>query len=104
MDASPAVVDVVFEERYWYPDDGGIVWIAGYQLVEAGSGRYLGRAALEVAAARPDGARAARGVHAAGVAGARAHHGEALAAADAGPGRPLALRRDAENPHDANAI
>jgi hypothetical protein len=29
-----AVVDVAFEERYWYPHDGGVVWVSGYQLVE----------------------------------------------------------------------
>ena len=37
------VVDVTFEERYWYPEDGGVVWVAGYQLVDPESGRYLGR-------------------------------------------------------------
>ena len=42
-----AQVDVVAEERYWYPDDGGIVWVAGYQLVDA-DGRFLGRDAPEV--------------------------------------------------------
>ena len=30
----PFVVDVEFAERYWYPDDGGQVWVAGYQLVD----------------------------------------------------------------------
>ena len=24
-----AIVDVVYEERYWYPDDGGVVWLTG---------------------------------------------------------------------------
>jgi hypothetical protein len=90
-----AVVDVVFEERYWYPDDGGVVWIAGYQAVEPESGRYLGRDAPELVA---------RGVRIAGVAGAGRHHADALAAEDVGPGRPLALRRDPDNPHDPNAI
>jgi HIRAN domain len=90
-----AVVDVVFEERYWYPDDGGVVWLAGYQVVEAESGRYLGRAAPELAE---------RGVRVAGVAGAGRHHADALAAADAGPGRPLELKRDPDNPHDPSAI
>ena len=35
----PAVVDVAFEERYWYPDDGGVVWLAGYAIVDAGAPR-----------------------------------------------------------------
>jgi hypothetical protein len=89
------VVDVTFEERYWYPHDGGIVWISGYQLVDAESGRYLGREAPELAA---------RGLRVAGVAGAERHHAEALASDALAPGRPLSLRRDPENPHDANAI
>jgi hypothetical protein len=88
-------VDVVLEERYWYPDDGGIVWIAGYQLVDSESGRYLARDAPELAA---------RGLRVAGVAGAGRHHAEALASDAVAPGQPLALRRDADNPHDANAI
>jgi hypothetical protein len=91
----PAVVDVVFEERYWYPDDGGVVWLAGYTVVEAESGRYLGRDAPELAE---------RGVRVAGVAGAGRHHAGALAAANVGPGRPLELRRDPDNPHDPSAI
>ena len=91
----PAVVDVVFEERYWYPDDGGQVWLAGYQVVEAESGRYLGREAPELAA---------RGIRVAGVAGAGLHHADALVAENVGPGRPLALRRDPDNPHDPSAI
>jgi HIRAN domain-containing protein len=40
----------------------------------------------------------------AGVAGAARHHAAAVAAADVGPGRPLALRRDPENEHDPSAI
>ena len=88
-------VEVVFEERYWYPDDGGVVWIAGYTPVEAESGRYLGRDAPELAA---------RGLRVAGVAGAAAHHAEALRAGDLEPGRPLELRRDPDNEHDPNAI
>ena len=95
MPTPPAVVDVVFEERYWYPDDGGVVWIAGYQLVDPDSGRYLGRDAPELAA---------RGLRVAGVAGAGRHHAAAVAAADVAPGRPLALRRDPDNPHDPSAI
>ena len=34
------VVQVVHEERYWYPDDGGQVWLAGYTPVDE-DGRYL---------------------------------------------------------------
>ena len=83
----------MFEERYWYPDDGGQVWLAGYTPV-AEDGRYLGRDAPELAA---------RGLRVASVAGAR-HHREALSTGAAAPGRPLILRRDHENPHDPNAI
>ena len=55
------VVQAVFEERYWYPDDGGQVWIAGFTPVDD-DGRYLARDAPELAAL---------GLHVAGVAGAR---------------------------------
>jgi len=89
-----AIVDVELEERYWYPDDGGIVWLAGYQPVGA-DGRFLGRAAPELAAA---------GLRIAAVAGAAQHHAAALASEAVGPGRGLELRRDAANPHDPNAI
>jgi HIRAN domain-containing protein len=85
------VVAVVFEERYWYPDDGGQVWIAGYTPVE--EGRYLGRDAPELAA---------RGIRLAGVAGAARHHAEALEAPALGDA--LELRRDPGNEHDPNAI
>ena len=95
MPDAPVTADVVFEERYWYPDDGGVVWLAGYQLVEAETGRYLARDAPELTA---------RGLHVVGVAGAGRHHAEALATADVAPGRPLALRRDPENEHDPSAI
>ena len=89
------VVQAVFEERYWYPDDGGQVWIAGYTPVDPESGRYLGRDAPELGA---------RGLRVAGVAGAARHHGEALAREAAEPGKPLELRRDPANEHDPNAI
>ena len=92
---SRAEVDVVHEERYWYPDDGGVMWVAGYQLVERESGRYLGRDAPELAA---------RGLRVAGVAGAAAHHADVLATDAVAPGQPLELRRDPDNPHDPNAI
>jgi HIRAN domain-containing protein len=91
----PVSVDVVFEERYWYPDDGGVVWVAGYHVVDPASGRYLARDAPELAA---------RGLRVAGVAGAAHHHADALASDAVAPGRQLALRRDADNPHDPNAI
>ena len=82
------LVDAGFEERYWYPDDGGQVWVAGYQLVDPGSGRYLARDAPELTS---------RGLHVVGVAGAGRHHAEAIASSDAvAPGSPLELRRDGE--------
>jgi HIRAN domain len=86
-------VDVRFEERYWYPDDGGQVWVAGYHVVEGD--RYVGRDAPELAE---------RGLWIAGVAGAARHHAAALASDAAAPGRPLELRRDPANAHDPNAI
>lgn len=89
------VVEVEYEERYWYPDDGGQVWLAGYSLVDAGTGRFL---------ARDDPGLAARGLRVVGVAGAAQHHADAVAAADVGPGRALELRRDPDNEHDAHAI
>ena len=88
-------VDVEYDERYWYPDEGGVVWIAGYQVVDRDSGRYLARDAPELLA---------RGLRVAAVAGAGAHHAEALGSDAVAPGRPLELRRDPANPHDPNAI
>jgi hypothetical protein len=89
------VVDVVSEERYWYPDDGGVVWLSGYHVVDPESGSYLGRESAELVE---------RGLRIAGVAGAAAHHREALASEQAAPGRPLTLRREPGNEHDPNAI
>ncbi len=89
------VVDVSFDAKYWYPEDGGVVWLSGFQVVEPESGRFLARDALELRA---------RGIRVAAVAGAGAHHAEAVASEDVEPGRPLVLRRDAGNPHDPNAI
>jgi HIRAN domain len=86
------LVTAVFEERYWYPDDGGQVWLAGYTPVD-GDGRYLGR---------DDPALTARGLRIASVAGAARHHGDALESAALGAA--LALRRDPGNEHDPNAI
>jgi HIRAN domain-containing protein len=91
----PLRVDVSFEERYWYPEDGGEVWLVGYQLVDPDSGRFLGR---------DDPALAARDLRVAAVAGAGPHHADALAAESAAPGSALELRRDPDNPHDPNAI
>jgi hypothetical protein len=88
-------VDAGYEERYWYPDDGGQVWVAGYQLIDRESGRYLARDAPELAA---------RGLRVAGVAGAGRHHADALESDAAAPGSPLELRRDPGNEHDPNAI
>jgi HIRAN domain len=97
MARSPAVpaVDVEFEERYWYPDDGGVVWVAGYQLVDPDSGRFLGR---------DDPSLTERGLIVAGVAGAGLHHSDVLQGEGVAPGRPLVLRRDPGNEHDTNAI
>jgi hypothetical protein len=90
------VIDAGYEERYWYPDDGGQVWVAGYQLLDPGSGLYLARDAPELTS---------RGLHVAGVAGAGRHHAEAIASSDAvAPGSELELRRDRDNEHDPNAI
>jgi hypothetical protein len=88
-------VDVEYDERYWYPDDGGQVWLAGYQVIDAASKRYLARDAPELRE---------RGLHVASVAGAGAHHADALATDTVAPGARLELRRDPDNPHDPNAI
>jgi hypothetical protein len=92
---SGTLIEVGYEERYWYPEEGGEVWIAGYHLVDPASGRYI---------ARDDPELAARGLRVVGVAGAARHHAEALASDAAEPGRRLELLRDLGNPHDANAI
>jgi hypothetical protein len=83
-------VDVEFQERYWYPDDGGEVWVAGYYPVDS-TGRFLGRDAL------PDGLIVSH------VAGA-IHRPEALASDAAAPGQPLTLRPEPDNPHDPHAV
>jgi hypothetical protein len=87
-------VDVVTRSEYWYPDDGGQVWLEGYAIVDAG-GRFVGR---------DDPWLAARGLHVAQVAGAAQHHAAALQAAAVVPGGALELRRDAGNAYDASAI
>ena len=84
-----------YEERHWYPDDGGVVWMAGYSVVDPASGRYLARDAPELAARR---------LRVAGVAGAARHHADVLQSGDLEPGTPLTLRRDPGNEHDPHAI
>jgi hypothetical protein len=83
-------VDVEFQERYWYPDDGGEVWVAGYYPVDA-SGRFLSRDDLP-----PE-------LLITHVAGA-IHRPAALGSDAAAPGRPLTLRAEPDNPHDPNAV
>jgi len=90
-----ADVDVVQDERYWYPDDGAIVWLAGLSVVDPGSGRVLARDAPELAS---------RGLLVTGVAGAARFHGDVLQSAAIFPGAPLTLRRDHGNAHDPSAI
>ena len=87
------VVLVEREERYWYPDDGGIVWLAGFMPIDPESRRFLGRDALHE-----------RGLLTAGVAGAAQFHDDVLQSAATEPGAPLTLRRDPANEHDPNAI
>jgi hypothetical protein len=91
------VADVAasYDERYWYPDDGGIVWVAGYTLVDPASGRYLARDARELAA---------QGLEVAGVAGAARFHDDVLQSPEAAPGSALTLRRDPGNEHDPHAV
>ncbi len=84
------IVEVERQEQYWYPDDGGEVWIAGFQLVDA-DGRFLGRGEL------PDGLKVTH------VAGA-VHRPDALASELAAPGSALVLRPEPDNPHDPSAI
>jgi hypothetical protein len=95
VEPSTVRVPVEYDERYWYPDEGGQVWLAGYFPVDSSSGRYLARDAPELAG---------RGLRVVGVAGAGRHHAAAVATDAAEPGRRLELRRDLANPHDENAI
>jgi hypothetical protein len=81
------------EERYWYPDDGGIVWLAGFMPIDPDTRSFLGRDALRE-----------RGLFTCGVAGAAAHHDDVLQSETVEPGAALRLRRDRENEHDPNAI
>jgi hypothetical protein len=90
-----ADVAVEHEQRYWYPDDGSIVWVAGYSIVEESTGRYLARDAPELAA---------RGLVVTGVAGAARFHDDVLQSGAVAPGAALQLRRDPANEHDPNAV
>jgi hypothetical protein len=83
-------VEVEFQERYWYPDEGGEVWVAGYYPIDA-AGRFLAREAF------PDDLIVSH------VAGA-VHRPDALASDDAAPGRPLTLRPEPDNAYDPNAV
>ena len=84
---------VTREERYWYPDDGGIVWLAGFVPIDPETGRFLSRDALRE-----------RGLIVAGAAGAHQFHDDVLQSAQVEPGAEVLLRRDPDNDHDPNAI
>lgn len=84
---------VTREERYWYPDDGGIVWVAGFMPIDPQTRRFLGRDALRE-----------QGLIVAGAAGAAQFHDAVLQSDAAQPGARLTLRRDPGNEHDPNAI
>ena len=86
-------VAVAREERYWYPDDGGIVWLAGFMPIDPDTRSFLARDALRE-----------RGLLTCGVAGAAAHHDEVLQGDAVQPGAALRLERDPGNEHDPNAI
>jgi hypothetical protein len=88
------VVEVVHEERYWYPDDGGIVWLAGYQPVDQ-QGRFLANTSEELRE---------KGIRITHAAGAKDHYEAALNAAVSSPGKPLFLEREPDNSYDGNAI
>jgi hypothetical protein len=95
LDEPVMEIAVRYEERHWYPDEGGVVWLAGYSVVDPESGRYLARDAPELAA---------RGLVVAGVAGAARFHGDVLQSDELAPGSPLTLRREPGNEHDPQAI
>lgn len=88
-------VHVEWEERYWYPEDGGIVWLAGYGAVDPESGRYPAREAPELAAAL---------LRVTGVAGAAPHHSHPPTNDAAAPVRAHERLRDPGNWHAAYAI
>ena len=89
------IVDVKAEERYWYPPDGGIVWLAGFHLVNPATGAFIPNSAPELVA---------KGIRIASVAGADKFHDDTLQSDAATPGAPLTLKRDTGNEHDPNAI
>ena len=91
----PVVVDVEFAERYWYPDDGGQVWLSGYQLVDPVSGSYLARDAPLLAE---------RGLRVSGVAGTQFRPRRAGLRRTSPRAARSTLRREPANQHDANAI
>ena len=86
------VVDVEIQERYWYPDDGGEVWVAGYYPVDA-AGRFLG--ARRAGGRGPD---------------RRPRRGRGRTArrpwppTTPRPAAPLTLRAEPDNPHDPHAV
>jgi hypothetical protein len=84
------LVRVAFQEEYWYPDDGGEVWVSGYYPVGE-DGRFLSRDAL------PD------DMVVTNVAGVT-HRPEALQSGLAAPGAVLRLRPEPDNAHDPNAV
>ncbi len=81
------------EERYWYPDDGGIVWVAGFMPIDPATRRFLGRDALRE-----------QGLVVCGAAGAAQFHDAVLQSDGAEPGRAVRLQRDPDNEHDPNAV
>ena len=93
--AAPLVMEVHVEreERYWYPDDGGVVWLTGYQLVDPESGDFIGRDSPKLAE---------RGLRVAGVAGARS--ATARRSSRTPPRRAPAGPQARPEPHDPNAI
>ena len=95
MPEPPVSVDVTFEERYWYPEDGGALWLSGYNVVDPDTGEYLARDAPQLLA---------RGLRVVGIAGVAHQDPSALESDAAAPGQPLALRRDRDNAHDPGAI
>ncbi|MDQ3741273.1 MAG: HIRAN domain-containing protein, partial [Actinomycetota bacterium] len=86
-------VPVSREERYWYPDDGGIVWVAGFMPIDPDTRRFLGRDALRE-----------QGLIVCGAAGAAQFHDDVFQGDGAEPGEAVLLRRDPTNEHDPNAI
>ena len=84
---------VTREERYWYPDDGGIVWLAGFVPIDPETRRFLSRDALRE-----------QGLIVAAAAGAHQFHDAVLQSAAVEPGSDVRLRRDPANEHDPNAV